>query len=104
MATLRERVREVLSAREPSEREAARDLATILERAKGGRPTRRRVAWPVLLAPALVAAALIFFLVRRGPSPSVPVAAKTGVHLYLNIAGDSADRAIAIDLDSKGEL
>jgi hypothetical protein len=106
MPTLRERVREALSASEPGEREAARELETILERAKSGK-RRPGLSWPLLLAPVLVAAALFFFLLfpRHAPvAPVAPVAAKSGVHLYLGVTGEPADRAITLDLDSKGEL
>src|SRR4051812_26030611 len=108
MPTLRDRVRETLSAREPGEREAARELETLRERASGGgRRAKRGVAWPLLLAPALAVAALVFLVVltRRGPvAPARMAAAKGGTHLYLNIAGEPANRAITVDLDSKGEL
>lgn len=98
MPTLRDRVRETLSASEPGERAAARDLETILDRAKSRGRTKPRVRWPLLLAPALVAAALASPLLLPRHEP------KSGVHLYLNITGEPPERAIALDLDSKGEL
>ena len=100
MPTLRDRVRETLSAREPSERNAAADLETVLARSKKG----RRV-WPLVLAPALAAAALVLYLVSSrhdAPAPQV-VAQARGVHLYLHVTGEPENQAIALDLDSKGD-
>lgn len=114
MPTLRDRVRETLSATEPNEREARADLDAVLS----GSRRRTRRAWVFVLAPALATAAIVLYLaVPRGnpsatlaPAPSAastqkpPQLAARGVHLYLRVIGEPEDRAIAIDLDSKGDL
>ncbi len=58
-----------------------------------------RAAWPMLVAPAVLAAALVLFLLFPRREPKL-----AGVHLYLNIAGEPEGHAIALDLDSKGDL
>lgn len=120
MTTLRDRVREMLSAREPNDREAAGELDAILSRAHAKRRVR---TWTLALAPVLVAAALLLYFLAfpsrerqvalgdRSTQPATQAAAKAaaqgptrGVHLYLHVAGEPSDRAIALDLDSKGDL
>jgi hypothetical protein len=101
MPTLRDRVRETLSATEPSDKEAARDLAKVLARGK------KRPIWPLIAAPALAAAvlALYLFYPRGVPAPALPAAtASRGVHLYVHITGEPENQATLLDLDSKGDL
>jgi hypothetical protein len=107
MPTLRDRVRETLSAREPDEREARSELAAVL--ARSGSKQRRRIWTLALPTPVFVAAAvLLYFVVWRGqprePHVAIGVPRAPGVHLYLHVAGEPSDRAITLDLDSKGDL
>lgn len=106
MPTLRDRVREALSKREPTELEARDDLDAILARSRGGHGKRVRRTWPLLAAPALAAALLTLYLAypRREPLTMPAPTATRGVHLYLHVTGEPADRAMTLDLDSKGDL
>ncbi len=101
MPTLRDRVRATLSAREPSDGDAAADLEAVLARSKKG----KRV-WQLVVAPALAAAAIVLYLAfPRHDSPAPPVVAQArGVPPYLHVTGEPENQAIALDLDSKGDL
>ena len=108
MPTLRDRVREMLSASEPNDREAAGELDAILSSAHA---KRRGRMWTLALAPVLVAAALLlYFLAFPSRDPHVAVGGRStqsgtrGVHLYVHVAGEPSDRAFTLDLDSKGDL
>ncbi len=96
MPTLRDHVKETLAAREPDERAARADLAAVMTRID--RP-RRRWLYPAIGGPLVAAALVVLVLARRAPPPE-PVA--TGVHLYLHVEGEPADRALAIDLTVQG--
>lgn len=104
MPTLRDRVRETLSAREPSHHEAAGALEAILSRSR-----RRRRMWPLVVAPALAAAIVGLYLALPRREPQIAVGnhsaqSARGVHLYLHVTGEPNERALTLDLDSKGEL
>lgn len=103
MPTLRDRVRETLSAREPEEHEARSELAAVLARSSS---KQKRRTWTLALAPVLVAAAVLLFFVvqRREPHVALGVPARHGVHLYLHVAGEPSDRATTLDLSFKGDL
>ena len=109
MSTLRDRVRESLDAGVPDERAAKSDLDAVLARANGTGPRPLRRLWP--LATALAVAVLVVYLVlprRETPraisTPPASTSVARGVHLYLHVTGEPADQAIALDLDSKGDL
>ncbi len=106
MSTLRDRVREALSATDPTEREANADLDAVLGRSRRRRKTAYRWSF---IAPALaVAVAAVYFGISRHDVPLTVghPSAQThhrGVHLYLRVFGEPEDHAIALDLESKGE-
>jgi len=111
MTTLRERVKSALSAREPSQGEAAADLDAILARARS-RPRLGKLAYASILAAAAAIFLVAWLAVPRPtpvagvpspPSTSTASPATAGVHLYLHVTGEPEDRALAIDLTSKGD-
>jgi hypothetical protein len=103
MPTLRKRVRQALSAREPSAEEAASELDAILARAAAPRRARF-LAYAGGLA-SVAALALAGWLVLRPPpaqphgtAASGPLRAGAGVHLYVHVAGEPESQAVALDL------
>lgn len=110
MPTLRDRVRETLSAREPSGREAAAHREAVLARARRTADRKGRRVWLLVAGPALAAALLALYLAfpRRDASPPPPppplALGDRGVHLYLHVDGEPESQAVALDLDSKGDL
>jgi hypothetical protein len=109
MPTLRDHVREALSTREPTESRAHADLKEILARSE-----RRRLDWRWLALPAVALGALVLVFIgsTRRPSPTATldpkpapvVAAKSaGFQLYIHVAGEPEDRALAFELTSKGD-
>lgn len=96
MPTLRDHVKEALAAHEPDERAARADLEAVMQRIE--RP-RRRWIYPAIGGPLVAAAVVLLVVTRRAPAPE-PVAG--GVHLYLHVEGEPADRALAIDLTVQG--
>jgi len=94
--TLRDRVKETLAAREPTEREAARDLDAVLARAQ---PRRRvRPQWAIAFATAAAVVALYIFFPRPKPPPA------EAVHLYVHVSGEPEENALTLDLGTKGSM
>lgn len=112
MPTLRESLRQALTAAEPTNEEAAADLRAVLYRA---RQRARRRTLGFVLVPALAAASIATYfavgnhdanpnLTAVSPAPSPHVAADLGVFLYLRADGEPEDRAMTLNLVVQGEL
>lgn len=101
MPSLRERVRTSLARTEPGEREARDELATILARARGEVRPWWRAPLFALAAAGVVAAALVL-VVRLPPRPAPPPRDEA-LHLYLHVEGEPLDRALTLNLTTKGE-
>ena len=107
MPTLRDRIRDALSRRELSDREARGDLDAILAQAR----RKKSATWSLALVPAFATVAVIAYLVvfrnQQGPPPAPLVADRSespsAVHLYLHVTGEPEDRAVSLDLDTKGD-
>lgn len=101
MPTLRDRTREALGHTEPDEREARRELANIVQRARTRERSRARIVFA--LGPIALAAGIAAFVVARRPAPSPPpVIASTGIHLHLHLEGEPLDKDITLDLTATG--
>lgn len=108
MPSLREQVKKTLARTEPGEREARDELQTILAKSRGEiRPWWRAPVIALTLGVA-VAVAVVFFI-RTKPSPA-PVATTPpaipvdqDIHLYLHVEGEPLDKALTLDLRTKGK-
>ena len=106
MPNLRDHVRETLSAREPSDREARADLQAILDPSA----RRGRRVWPYVVAPALAAVAVIALVIGGlheirpivDPRATAHADAPEALQLYLRVDGEPAERALALELTVKG--
>lgn len=104
MPSLREHVKKTLGRTEPGEREARDELRTILARSRGElRPWWRAPA--IALTVGLAVAAAVVFLIRKPapPAPAPIAAADHDIHLYLHVQGEPLDKALTLDLRTKGK-
>lgn len=102
--SLRDQVKRTLARTEPSPEEAARELDTIVKRARGASRTRARVVF--VLAPVALAAVLFLVLRRPPPTPQPqppPKVAAGGIHLFLHVDGEPLELAVTLDLTQNGE-
>src|SRR4051812_18710234 len=91
--TIRDRMREALSAREPDERTAQADLEAVLARR---RPRVRTRPWVLVAIPAVCTIALLAWFGRRAP----PTPGMETLAVYIHVAGEPEGDALTLQLES----